>query len=74
MFVLSYDSLCYVKIYFHVHFVPLVWSRWDVLEGGSKEELAPGLFVTRSRGAGLDKMSPDRPGGFYLLVLGADNF
>lgn len=21
----------------------------------------------------LDKMSPERPGGFYLLVLGADN-
>ena len=42
--------------------------------GGSKEELALGLFVTRLRIARLDKMSPDRQGGFYLLVLGADNF
>lgn len=48
-------------------------SRWNVLEGGSREELALGLFVTRSRLGGLDKMSPDWQGGFYLLVLGADN-
>lgn len=47
--------------------------KWDVLEGGSREELALGLFVTRSRFGGLDKMSPDWQGGFYLLVLGADN-
>lgn len=39
----------------------------------SEGELALGLFVTRSRVAGLDKMSPDCQGGFYLLVLGADN-
>lgn len=35
-------------------------------------ELALGLFVTRSRAAGLDKMSPAWQVGFYLLVLGAD--
>lgn len=39
----------------------------------SEGELALGLFVTTSRVAGLDKMSPDWQGGYYLLVLGADN-
>lgn len=39
----------------------------------SRAALAPGLFVTSLRVGGLDKMSPEQQGGFYLLVLGADN-
>lgn len=83
---LSYDLLSLhmnkqvellLTVMFHLyakdHITDLLSYRWNVLERGTREELALGLFVTRSRIGGLDKMSPYWQVGFYLLVLGADN-
>lgn len=40
------------RLLFQFALCDIVSRRWNVSEGGSKEELALGLFVTRSQGGG----------------------